>query len=113
VWSLQPAAEAHIVSAVGLHQAPTDWGCDSLWRGGAVVYDRCVSVFAVGYTLDEGAESPAFMRDLLDSAPHVAGEETPFPAADLDLSWILPVDKTYYTYAGSLVRCRHPMVGPT
>jgi hypothetical protein len=100
---MQPVAEAHIVTAVGLHQAPVDWGCDSLWLGGAVMYDRCVAVFAVGYTLDEAAESPTFMKHLLGSAPHVAGEETLFPAPDLDLSEVLPSDKSYYTYIGSLV----------
>lgn len=101
---LQPAAEAHIVAAVGPKQAPADWGCDSLFQqGGAVVYEKCVAVFAVSYTVDEAAASPSYLNELLGNAPSVAGGEKPFPASVLDMSRLLPEDKSYYTYVGSLV----------
>lgn len=101
---MQPVAEAHFVTHVGKNEAPADWGCDALWQGGAAVYERCVAVFAIGYTLDEASAPPPYLNDLLASAPIVAGEQTAYPESVLDLNRMFPADKSYYTYVGSLVR---------
>ena len=109
---MQPAAEAHIVAAVGLHEAPAEWGCDAVWHGGDVEYEKCVAVYAVGYTIDESATSPFYLDDLLGAAPSVVGEKVPFPAPVLDMSRLLPADKSYFTYVGSLVRFCDPLLQP-
>lgn len=101
---MQPAVEAHIVAAVGFNEAPAEWGCDALWQGGEVDYERCVAVFAIGYTIDEVAAPPSYLNELLGHAPSVVGEEVAFPAPVLDMSRLLPSNTSYFAYVGSLVR---------
>jgi hypothetical protein len=101
---MQGAAEAHIVSFVAKGSAPPEWGCDAVWDGGEPVLNKCVAVFGIMYHIsDEEDSSPTYFKDILDHAPDVAGAETPAPFDEFDLYQLIPKDKSYYTYAGSLV----------
>jgi hypothetical protein len=104
--ALQAAAEAHIVSFVAKGFAPPEWGCDAVWEGGDAVLEKCVAVFGVMYSISDDGAEPAYLRSILEHVPDVAGAEAPAPFKTLDLYQMLPKDKSYYSYAGSLV-CPH------
>lgn len=94
--------EAHIVTAVGPGEAPTDWGCDAVWEGGDPVLEKCIAVFGIVYVTTPDAKSPEYFDHLFSSFPSVAGSEAAFPAPTFDLNSLLPEDKSYYGYVGSL-----------
>jgi hypothetical protein len=65
--------EAHIVTAVGPGQAPPDWGCDAVWKGGSPVLEKCIAVFGIIYKLDENATEPEYFEKLFSGFPETAG----------------------------------------
>ncbi|MBY0564950.1 MAG: carbonic anhydrase family protein [Hyphomonadaceae bacterium] len=54
----------------------------------------------LGVFIEEGAENPA-LADLLASLPVAAGEQSA-TQVDIDLNALLPPDRAYFSYAGSL-----------
>jgi hypothetical protein len=109
--SMQAPMEAHIVTAVGPGEAPPEWGCDAIWDGGDPVFEKCIAVFGVLYVYKPDAVTPEPIQKLFDSFPALAGEKAPYPDATIDLNGLLPEDKSYNTYIGSLVcicsTCNH------
>jgi hypothetical protein len=99
---VQYAAEMHIVTLAAKGEA-TEWGCDAVWDGGDPVLENCTAVFGILYKL--GDSSPKWLDAAYTEAPATIDPNftQPFSMKDLDLASILPKDKSYYTYSGSLV----------
>ena len=55
----------------------------------------------VGVLIDKGAKLPV-MQAVFDNLPRRAGEEVAVPGVSIDIAALLPENKAYYTYAGSL-----------
>nr|QBP05104.1 alpha carbonic anhydrase 1 [Ulva prolifera] len=99
---LLAAAETHIVTLAGPGQAPPAWGCDAVWEGGDPVLENCTAVFGVMYRLGEPTQEPNYLETAINEAPDVAGAKKPLSAGQLNVDNIIPEDKSYYTYVGSL-----------
>jgi hypothetical protein len=98
---LQYPAEAHIVTLVAKGDA-TEWGCDEFWNGGDPVLENCTAVFGIMYKL--GDSTPDYITKFWDFLPEkVEANATVSGMTDFDLNKMLPTDKSYYTYYGSLV----------
>lgn len=100
---MQAAAETHIVTLVGPGEAP-EWGCDDVWQGGDAALENCTAVFGILYRLGDSTDLPGYLESAIKETPIVAGEEKPLSAGKLNVDNILPDDRSYYTYVGSLVR---------
>jgi hypothetical protein len=99
---LQYPAEAHIVTLAAKGDAP-EWGCDGVWDGGDPVLDNCTAVFAIMYKL--GDSTPDYLTKFWDTMSEEADSHVYVSGMDeFDSNTMLPVDKSYYTYYGSLVR---------
>lgn len=105
---MQSVAELHIVTFVAEGEAP-EWGCDAVWQGGDPVLDKCVAVFGVLYRL--GRTSPGWFDKMFTEAPNVVETDKgkPYSEGNFDLNKIIPQDKTYWGYRGSLVRAPIPV----
>lgn len=101
--TVQAAAETHIVTLAGPGQAPPAWGCDAVWEGGDPVLENCTAVFGVMYRLGEPTQEPNYLETAINEAPDVAGAKKPLSAGQLNVDNIIPEEKSYYTYIGSLV----------
>lgn len=99
---LLAAAETHIVTLAGPGQAPPEWGCDAIWEGGDPVLENCTAVFGVMYRLGTPSTEPGYLEAAVKEAPDVAGAKKPLSAGQLNVDNIMPADRSYYTYIGSL-----------
>lgn len=97
------------MTLVGPGEAP-DWGCDAVWEGGDAVLENCTAVFGVMYRLGQPDSQPAYLEAAIREAPLVAGGKAPLRAGQLDLNTVLPSDRSYYSYVGSLVRISKQLV---
>jgi hypothetical protein len=75
-----------------------------VWEGGAAVPEKCFAVFGILFNISPDAVTPPAIEWLFNSFPEVVGAEAPYPDVTLDLNELLPLDKSYDTYIGSLVR---------
>lgn len=92
------------MTLVGPGQAPPEWGCDAIWEGGDPVLEKCTAVFGVMYRLGTPTTEPGYLETAIKEAPLTAGGKKPLSAGQLNLDNVLPSDRSYYTYIGSLVR---------
>lgn len=99
---LLAAAETHIVTLAGPGQTPPEWGCDAIWEGGDPVLEKCTAVFGVMYRIGTPTSEPGYLEAAIQEAPVVAGGKKPLSAGQLNVENILPSDRSYYTYVGSL-----------
>jgi Eukaryotic-type carbonic anhydrase len=102
---VQYVAEVHIVALVAKGDAPPEWGCDAAWApGGKPNLKQCAAVFGTLYKIGDTTAPP--VATLLDYFPDVANRDRPLPFKSLSLAKLVPSDKSYFTYYGSLVRQR-------
>jgi hypothetical protein len=99
---VQHLAELHIVSLIAEGEAK-EWGCDDVWAGGKPNFANCTAVFGITYKM--GKESAPGVHEMFKEAPSVVGKNfsTKFSMKELDMNTLLPDEKSYFGYYGSLV----------
>ena len=78
-----------------------EWGCDDVWQGGEANLEDCVAVF--GRLVKLGASSPPWFDAMFSQASNTVGSEVSY-SGGFDLNDIIPSNKAYWGYKGSLVR---------
>lgn len=83
-----------------------EWGCDDFWTNGTPNLEDCVAVFGTLFKL--GTSSPGWFDAMFAQASTTVGSEVSF-SGGFNLNDIIPSNKAYWGYKGSLVRARpHP-----